>query len=178
MPVAASSVITGVRIRRLEPHRDARGAFVELHRNQWLPEGGFVQWNYMTSSAAVLRGLHVHRRHSDLLFLLEGRMRLGLKDLRGGSPSASVEETFELDGDEPACVYIPAGVAHGFYFHTAARHLYAVDGYFDPADELGCRWDDPEIGLFRDLNSPALSERDTAAQSLDDLRKQLVQDAP
>lgn len=177
MPPAPTSAITGVHLRRLDPRRDERGAFVELHRDSWMPDARFVQWNYMASDAGVLRGLHAHRRHSDLLFLLEGRMRLGLKDLRRGSGSELVEEAFELDGNEPTCVYIPNGVAHGFYTRTAARHLFAVDAEFDPADELGCRWNDPGVGLFRDVVAPRISERDATAPPLAALRAQLADGA-
>jgi dTDP-4-dehydrorhamnose 3,5-epimerase len=168
------SAIAGVRVRRLVGHRDERGRLVELHRDEWLPESRFVQWNHLASAAGVLRGVHVHRRHCDLLFVLDGRMRLGLKDLRPRSPSHLAEQVVELDGADPRGVVIPAGVAHGFYFHAATLNLYGVDAYYDPVDELCCRWDDPGIGLFRDLRSPRLSPRDATAQSLDALVAQLA----
>jgi dTDP-4-dehydrorhamnose 3,5-epimerase len=37
-----------------------------------------------------------------------------------------------------------------------------VDGYYNPADELGVAWDDPEIGADWGLKAPVLSERDKA----------------
>ncbi len=168
MHAEPSATIPGVVLHRLVRHDDDRGSLVELHRQNWLPDRQWVQWNTMASTAGVLRGLHVHRRHCDLLFVLEGRMRLGLKDLRQGA-TRFAEQVLELDGADPVAVFIPNGVAHGFYIHTATRHLYAVDDYFDPADELGCRWDDPAVGLFRDVRTPRLSARDAAALSLDEL---------
>jgi dTDP-4-dehydrorhamnose 3,5-epimerase len=39
---------------------------------------------------------------------------------------------------------------------------YLVDGYYNPADELGVAWDDPQIGADWGVNDPVLSERDAA----------------
>jgi dTDP-4-dehydrorhamnose 3,5-epimerase len=166
MQVEPSSIIDGVRLHRLARQDDERGSLVELHRVGWLPELGLVQWNSMASVAGSLRGLHVHRRHCDLLFVLDGRMRLGLKDLRRGSATRLAEQVVELRGTDPVGVFIPDGVAHGFYAHTATTLLYGVDRYFDPADELACRWDDPAVRLFADVRAPLISSRDAAAPSL------------
>jgi dTDP-4-dehydrorhamnose 3,5-epimerase len=43
--------------------------------------------------------------------------------------------------------------------------VYAVDHYWNLADELGCRWDDPELGLAWPTTDPLLSPRDAAAPS-------------
>ena len=40
-------------------------------------------------------------------------------------------------------MYIPPGVAHGFAALTDMVITYQVDGYYNPADELGVAWDDP-----------------------------------
>jgi dTDP-4-dehydrorhamnose 3,5-epimerase len=37
---------------------------------------------------------------------------------------------------------------------------YLVDGYYNPADELGVAWDDPTIGADWGVTDPILSERD------------------
>ena len=37
---------------------------------------------------------------------------------------------------------------------------YLVDGYYDPADELGVAWDDPEVGADWGVADPVLSGRD------------------
>jgi dTDP-4-dehydrorhamnose 3,5-epimerase len=37
---------------------------------------------------------------------------------------------------------------------------YLVDGYYDPADELGVAWDDPALGIEWPGTDPVLSERD------------------
>jgi dTDP-4-dehydrorhamnose 3,5-epimerase len=51
---------------------------------------------------------------------------------------------------------------------------YGVTSYWDPEeDELGCRWDDPDLGLDWQLTAPVLSERDASAQPLAQLLEQL-----
>jgi dTDP-4-dehydrorhamnose 3,5-epimerase len=59
-------------------------------------------------------------------------------------------------------VFIPPGVAHGFASLSDLTIAYMVDGYYNPADELGVAWDDPEIGADWGVKTPVLSERDQA----------------
>ena len=59
-------------------------------------------------------------------------------------------------------IYIPPGVAHGFSSLTDMTITYLVDGYYDPNDELGMAWDDPELGDVWGLTDPPiLSGRDS-----------------
>jgi dTDP-4-dehydrorhamnose 3,5-epimerase len=51
-------------------------------------------------------------------------------------------------------------VAHGFASLTDLTLTYLVDSYYNPADELGVAWDDPEIGANWGLTDPILSDRD------------------
>jgi dTDP-4-dehydrorhamnose 3,5-epimerase len=39
---------------------------------------------------------------------------------------------------------------------------YLVDGYYNPADELGLAWDDPDVGADWGVADPVLSARDRA----------------
>jgi dTDP-4-dehydrorhamnose 3,5-epimerase len=39
---------------------------------------------------------------------------------------------------------------------------YLVDNYYNPADELGVAWDDPEVGADWGVANPVLSARDQA----------------
>jgi dTDP-4-dehydrorhamnose 3,5-epimerase len=51
-------------------------------------------------------------------------------------------------------------VAHGFAAITDMVITYLVDGYYNPADELGVAWDDPAIAADWGVIDPVLSERD------------------
>jgi dTDP-4-dehydrorhamnose 3,5-epimerase len=160
----------GVALIPLTPHADERGAFTELYRASWELGVAPVQWNAVSSKANVLRGVHAHVRHADYLTLAVGRATIGLHDLRPDSPTESLATTVELDAGTPAALVIPVGVAHGFYFHEPSVHVYAVSHEFDPADELGCRWDDPALGIAWPCSEPLLSERDRTLGSLNELR--------
>jgi len=57
-------------------------------------------------------------------------------------------------------VFIPPGVAHGFAALTDVVMTYLVDGYYNPSDELGVKWDDPVIGADWGITDPIMSQRD------------------
>jgi dTDP-4-dehydrorhamnose 3,5-epimerase len=157
----------GCVLRELNPHADERGIFTEMFRDEWATGVTPVQWNCVRSEASVLRGIHVHLRHSDYLVLVDGHASVGLRDLRPGSEARAC--AIEMDGSRPQALSIPPGVAHGFLFHTPSIHVYAVSLPWDPADELGCHWDDPDLGIPWPQSTPVLSERDEALPSLHDL---------
>lgn len=167
MPVAAPQLLpAGTLLRPLEPHLDERGSFTELYRAEWGTGVRPIQWNAVRSEAGVLRGVHVHPRHDDYLTVPVGRADVGLRDLRRGSPTEGLSALVQLGGERPAALVIPHGVAHGFYFHEPSLHVYAVSEYWDPTDELGCRWDDPELEIPWPVPSARVSERDAASQPL------------
>ena len=128
-----------------------------------------VQWNVSRSRPGVLRGVHCHVRHADYLTVLDGTLVLGLHDLRAGSPTEGRSVLLSLTAATGAVV-IPPGVAHGFWFPEPTAHLYAVTEEFDPSDELGCTWADPELGIDWPCTEPILSPRDAQAPPLSVLR--------
>ena len=73
-----------------------------------------------------------------------------LHDLRARArPPTAPRSTLDLgaraDGThDHRGVFIPPGVAHGFAALTDMTITYLVDGYYNPADELGVAWDDPD----------------------------------
>jgi len=160
----------GVDLIPLTPHADDRGVFTELFRESWRLDVALSQWNAVRSEANVLRGVHAHVRHDDYLTLVVGRATIGLHDLRAGSETEGLGVAVELDATAPAALVIPTGVAHGFYFHEPSLHVYAVSHEFDPADELGCRWDDPALAIDWPCREPLISARDQALGPLSDLR--------
>jgi dTDP-4-dehydrorhamnose 3,5-epimerase len=163
-----------VRLTRLQAHLDDRGSFTEVFRRSWPTGVEPVQWNVVSSGAAVLRGVHVHLRHFDFLLLVAGRATIGMRDLRPGADSAGF--TVELAAEEPSAVTIPPGVAHGFLFHEPSLHLYSTSEYFDPADERGCRWDDPDLAIPWPDVEVLLSPRDRDLPRLSELRRRLAVD--
>jgi dTDP-4-dehydrorhamnose 3,5-epimerase len=109
--------------------------------------------------------MHGHFRHQDYVLLLTGSMAVGLKDIRPGSLTLGQAMLVELHSDRPQTLNIPAGVAHGFYFSAPSTMVYAVTRYWDHDDELGCRWDDPALGIEWPCTSARISPRDEALPS-------------
>lgn len=154
--------IAGVVVRDLVAHGDRRGRFVETFRQSWLPDGArsMVQGNRSEKQAEAVVGLHFHRRQSDWWHVIEGRALAVVHDLRVGSPTEGVTMHVPLEGDEPRGLYVPPGVGHGFAAHTDVVLTYLVDGYYDPDDELGVRWDDGDVAADWGVAEPVLSDRD------------------
>jgi len=163
----------GVRRLPLACHHDGRGLLFEAYRESFAAGFRPVQWNVVASNAGVLRGVHAHAVHHDYLLVLTGFALVGLKDLR---PDAAIDGpgvVVKLPGDAPCALIIPPGVAHGFYFPERSLHTYAVSHYWDPDDEMGCRWDDPDLAIPWPRIRPSLSDRDASAGSLAELREGL-----
>jgi dTDP-4-dehydrorhamnose 3,5-epimerase len=160
--------IEGARLIALAPHPDERGSFTEAYRRAWLPEGReMVQGNLSFSRAGVLRGLHFHRRQADYWCVVQGSALVGLYDLRQGSPTEGTKAEVPLSSDgDPRALYIPKGVAHGFFAQTDLLLYYLVDEYYSGEDEFGIAWDDPEVGIGWPGRDPILSERDRSNPGL------------
>jgi dTDP-4-dehydrorhamnose 3,5-epimerase len=161
VPTIQRSPIEDVLLVVPDVHGDERGRFVETYRRQWLPLGReMVQGNRSEKQAGAIVGLHYHLHQADYWYLLRGRARVVLHDLREGSPTDGVTETIVLDGSEDRGLFIPPGVAHGFAALSDLLLWYLVDGYYNPADELGLAWDDPDVGAMWGVVDPVLSDRD------------------
>jgi dTDP-4-dehydrorhamnose 3,5-epimerase len=167
--VFESSDIPGVWLVELQPVGDARGRFMETYRSSWLPFAAMVQANRSESAPKVLRGLHYHRRQADFWFVQAGRVTTVLLDTRIGSPTEGKHVTLRQGGGKELAVYIPEGVAHGFYAHDQVVMSYLVSNEYDGSDELGVAWDDPDLGVAWPDSAPILSDRDRKNPRLADV---------
>lgn len=159
--IAPSPAIADVVVVEPEAHGDDRGRFVETYRRSWFPLGReMVQANRSEKAAGAVVGLHYHLHQADYWYVLRGHARVVLHDLREGSPTDGVTMVLDLHGDAERGLFIPPGVAHGFASVTDVLLWYLVDGYYNPADELGLAWDDPDVGAAWLVTDPVLSERD------------------
>ena len=160
--VVPSENIEGVYVVTPEVHGDERGFFVETYRREWIPNGSreMIQANRGDRQIGCIVGLHYHLHQADYWYIPFGVVRVVLHDLRFGSPTEGATQHTDLDGNQHRGIYIPPGVAHGFSTLTDATITYLVDNYYNPADELGVAWNDPEIGADWGLTDPVLSTRD------------------
>ena len=176
--------IDGVVVIPLRVHEDRRGRFLESYRHEWLPgTPAMVQGNHAVRQAGSLVGLHFHRHQADYWYLVSGHARAVLHDLRVGSPSEGATQVVDLTTDAaadagPVGLYIPPGVAHGFAALTDVSLTYLVDRTYDPADELGLAWNDPQVGADWGLASPVLSDRDLANPTRAELAEAVLPQFP
>ena len=160
--VTPSKEIAGVVVVKPDVHGDNRGRFVETFRQEWLPDGAppMVQGNRADRKEGALVGLHYHRFQSDFWYVPTGRAMVVLHDLRASSATDGATLILEIGEHDHRGVYIPPGVAHGFYALTDMTITYLVDHYYNPADELGVAWDDPALQIVWPTANPELSDRD------------------
>lgn len=162
--------IEGVFVVALQEWPDERGRFVETFRREWIPGcREMVQGNRSDSKAGVLRGLHYHLFQADFWYAPAGRAIAALYDFRESSPTKGNWDLVEFGDGNNVGIYIPPGVAHGFYAQTPVTMTYLVDQYFDGSDELGIRWDDPDVGIAWPEGERILSDRDRANPLLSEI---------
>ncbi len=159
--IGESDAIAGVYIVQPEIHDDQRGLFIETYRRSWFPHGReMVQGNRANRQQGALVGLHYHLHQADYWYVPFGSAKVVLHDLREGGPTDGATLGLDLSGDNHVGVYVPPGVAHGFVAVTDMTITYLVDGYYNPADELGLAWNDPTVEADWGVTDPILSERD------------------
>lgn len=160
---------------------DERGFFYETYQAARYKAAGitpdFVQDNRSRSSQGVLRGLHFqkHKPQGKLVTVTQGTVFDVAVDLRIDSPTFGQHESVLLSGDNRVQFYIPPGFAHGFcVLSETADFQYKCTDYYDPSDEGGLLWNDPELAIAWPLEAPTLSAKDsmqpTLAAILDNLK--------
>jgi len=148
------------------PRMDARGSFVKTFRATTFLELGleasFTESFYSVSMQGVLRGMHFQLPPADgakLVSCLQGEVLDVALDLRVGSPAYGKAASFRLTAGRASSVYIPRGVAHGFYTAQGPAILvYSVSSEYDPALDSGIRWD--SFSMQWPAGNPLLSDRD------------------
>jgi dTDP-4-dehydrorhamnose 3,5-epimerase len=161
--IEESNVIAGVHVVQPDIHGDERGRFIETYRRSWFPNGReMIQANRGDRRKGSIVGLHYHLHQADYWYVPLGAARVVLHDLRAGGPTDAATLHLDLSDENHTGVFIPPGVAHGFAALTDMTITYLVDGYYNPADELGVAWDDPEVAADWGVVDPVLSGRDQA----------------
>ncbi len=171
------TAIPGVLIVEPRVLRDARGFFVETyHADRYAAAGiadAFVQDNHSRSQRGTLRGLHWQwrRPQGKLVRAVEGEIFDVAVDLRPESPTFGRWVGVTLSADDFRQLYVPPGLAHGFYVTSAnAQVEYKCTDVYDPEGEQGMRWDDPDLAIAWPLSEPPiLSARDQRHPSMREL---------
>ena len=173
----AAAGLPGVHVLSPRRHRDARGFFSEVRREDALRHAGidarFVQENHALSHAAgTVRGLHFQIGQSAQAKLIRcprGSILDVSVDIRRGSPSFGRHAAVVLSADNWRQLYVPVGFAHGYCtLEPDSEVIYQVSAYYDPACERGLAWDDPAIGVAWPVMaaSAVLTDKDRAFPGL------------
>jgi len=154
-------------------HGDSRGFFIETYHKAELAELGiadtFVQDNHSRSIKGTLRGLHYQLRHpqAKLCRVVEGEALDVAVDIRVGSANFGKWTSVLLSAEEYNLIYVPIGFAHGFLALTDSVHfLYKCSDYYEPRDEHGIAWNDPDLKICWGLSAPIVSEKDAKYPTL------------
>ncbi len=168
--------LPGVCLIELDVFRDHRGFLLETFQERLFAALGipdhWVQDNHSHSVRHTLRGLHYQSRRpqAKLFRVVTGRIFDVAVDLRPGATFGRWTSV-ELAADEPRCLYLPAGVAHGFcVLSDAADVAYKTTRFYDPADQFGLAWNDPDVAIRWPITSPVLSEKDSRQPRLRDIQ--------
>jgi dTDP-4-dehydrorhamnose 3,5-epimerase len=174
MRVAATPLgIPDVLLLEHEAFEDDRGYFMEVYRRDEFRSVGlpdvFVQLNESRSATGVIRGLHFQwdPPMGKLMRVVAGAAFLVAVDIRPGSPTLGRYVAETLTGDDKLQIWAPAGFARGLCALTDdTRVQYLCTGTYNGSAESGIRWNDPEIGIKWPVQRPVTSEKDSAAQTL------------
>jgi dTDP-4-dehydrorhamnose 3,5-epimerase len=90
---------------------------------------------------------------------------MALRDFRHESPTFRATEVIDMKAGGEAWV-LPPGIGHAFYSLAESSLLIGVSHYWDLDDELGCRWDDPAIGIAWPDSEPVISDNDVSTSSV------------
>ncbi len=159
---------------------DERGYFMETYNeNDFKAEGidlKFVQDNQSRSHRGVLRGLHFQytQPQGKLVRVIKGEVYDVAVDLRGDSPTYGKWLGVTLSEENKKQLFIPKGFAHGFLvLSDIAEFVYKCTDFYNPDDEGGIQWNDPDIAIdwpIEDigLDNLVFSEKDQGWKRLKD----------
>lgn len=141
---------------RLKVFRDDRGSLARVYDGDVFAAAGlkhdWIQHVIQeTKQRNIVRGLHLQLAPSTeakLLIPISGNIFWAFVDVRRGSPTFGKWDAVEVDAGAGRGLFVPRGFAHGGLSLTDdVRLSIMADNRYVPADGIGVRWDDPEIGI-------------------------------
>ena len=172
--------LPGVVIIEPQLHGDERGFFIETfqaERYQQLAgiELLFVQDNHSRSYRGVLRGLHAQRtrQQGKLVKVTRGEVFDVVVDIELGSDTFGQWLGTTISDHNHRQLWIPPGYVHGFLvLSEVADFEYKCTDYYDPNDETGLLWNDPDVSVGSPIDNPLVSDKDSALPTLAELKQQ------
>ena len=176
---ASKTQLAGVLIIQPDVFRDDRGFFLESFQaerySQILGPGvTFVQDNHSRSHRGVLRGLHLQKENPQgkLVRVARGKVWDVAVDINPKSNTFKSWVGVELSDQNARQLWIPPGYAHGFVvLSEIADFEYKCTAYYDPHDEIGIHWNDPDLRIQWPLQNPTVSPKDASNRTVSDLMR-------
>ena len=163
---------------------DERGYFQEIIHNlkyppQIQPKAGISQVSISYSVRDTLRGMHLSK-YSKHVTVVHGKIYDVLCDLRADSPTFRKWAVVELTQDNKQQIFVPPGVAHGFYCIENSTVLYLQGGVFNPPEEVDLNPFDPHLRILwpKPHLSYIMSKKDQESQSFFNLHPAFSKSPP
>jgi len=134
---------------KISPKRlkDQRGEFIKIFQKSLFDLHGlpsnFIESYSTFSHTGVIRGMHFQVPpfdHSKLIRCVMGEVLDVILDIRIGSPTYLQTEAIKLSRDLGDMVFLPPGIAHGFFSVTDALMEYLVTSEYSPEHDSGIYW--------------------------------------
>ena len=154
--------------------KDDRGKLVKTFHEEMFTSNrlatNFAEEYYSVSEQKVLRGLHFQLPpfdHIKCVTCLEGKIFDVVVDLRKNSATYKKHFALELDSEKGNMLYIPKGLAHGFYvLSEKAIFLNRTTTVYAPESDAGIHWN--SCGIEWPDKNPIVSEKDDVCITMDD----------
>ena len=161
------SKIEGVIVFKIDQFHDDRGSFLEIFNKEkykLFPMNiDFKQDSLSISKNNVLRGLHYRKNkpQAQLLTVLKGTIFDVVVDLRKDSLTYGQWQSNLLEDKKNKQIYMPAGIAHGFYVISDEAILsYKMTEIYDKNDDYGIIWNDDKLNIRWPCDNPIISQKD------------------
>lgn len=148
--------LKGCFILTYDTYQDKRGSFWESYNKYQFQKltklsVDFVQDNLSFSKKGVLRGLHFQKApfaQAKLIQVIAGEVIDVIVDLRKNSKTFGQHIQLKLNSEDPKCVFIPKGMAHGFIALTEnVIFQYKCDEFYNPDAENGIAYNDKDLNI-------------------------------
>lgn len=167
MPEVIREPISGLLVIKPMVFKDPRGFFIETWQRKKYQDIGidvnFVQDNWSRSTKGVLRGLHyqINNPQGKLVSVKSGSVLDVAVDIRKNSSTFGKWHCEILSENNFLQMYVPPGFAHGFcVLSDTADFNYKCTDYYNPKDEGGIRFDDPQLDIDWQIKHPIVSSKD------------------
>lgn len=157
----------------LKTFSDERGSFRELYNvyryEEWLPIG--IQWKQINHSNSVwntIRGLHFRHEEAKLVTVISGAIIDVAVDIRKSSRTFGNWMSVRLGPGQQ--FFIPDGFAHGFEVvsPSGADVVYMTTQIYDASKAKAIAWDDKDLKIKWQTETPILSEQDKKNKSFEE----------